>query len=251
MMRRTSHLPPVWRLVRLCFFAVLIAAPLMTSAACGRDSRQGASEVNNLKPDQAGPAAPFGLNRIGRGNAYGTRSINMDDLDHAHRHGGGIINQANKGGAAIYDSNAGRTMNVDNNAETRVEASQSIADAIAALDEVKTANVLLTNQNAYVAVVLEYGAGVSNAADGDTQNRTVTDVSDQVKRKIAEKVKATNTDIRNVYVSASPDFVERMSSFRQDIQNGKPVAGFIKEFYNVIERVFPTRAGNNNPVLNP
>lgn len=258
-----------WRITRLCSLAAIVAAVSIGSAACGRESRQGAADINS-KPDQAGPAAPFGLNRIGRGNAYGTRSINMSDLDHAHRHGGGIMNQAAREGGRVLDAGgqSGTHMNTNREgftginggpmptdggrlqSESKVEISQAIADAVAALDEVKTANVLVTGRNAYVAVVLEYGAGVSNAMDSDTGNRTVTDVSEQIKGKIADKAKSINANIQNVYVSASPDFVERMNAFRQDIQNGKPAAGFIKEFYNIIERVFPTRAGNNNPVLN-
>lgn len=253
------------RMVRLCSLALLAAALSSGSAGCGRESRQGAADINP-KPDQAGPAAPFGLNRIGRGNAYGTRSINMNDLDHAHRHGAGVINQAAREGGRVLDGTAAESgagtptqsgTNMNTNREgyagagggANVEASQTVADAVAGLDEVKTANVLLAGRSAYVAVVLEYGAGVSNAADSETNNRTVTDISDQVKGKVADKVKSVNTSVQNVYVSASPDFVERMSAFRQDLQNGKPAAGFIKEFYNVIERVFPTRAGNNNPVL--
>lgn len=240
--RGNSFMKPAWSAARLLGIAALAASLSISVTGCAKDSRQGAYEIKNVKPDQAGPAAPFGLNRVGRGNSYGTRSINMQDLNDAHHHGGGVINQANRENATIYGAESARS---------KVQSSQSIADAVTALDEVKSANVLVTDHNAYIAVVLEYGAGIANPDNSKTNNTTITDVSDQVKTKIADKVKTTHSYIKNVYISASPDFVERMRSFRQDIQNGKPVAGFVKEFYNVIERVFPMRAGNTNPVITP
>lgn len=158
----------------------------------------------------------------------------------------------------------------DSPAAQNVEISQSIADAIAGMDEVESANVLVADNNAYVAVVLERGAGKplgaspspgqspeaspgaanTPAAQAESDD-AAGDVTDELKNRIAQKAQSVNTNIKRVYVSASPDFVERMNTFRQDIQNGRPAAGFIKEFYTVVERLFPTRAGQNNPVVAP
>ncbi|MEK1832384.1 YhcN/YlaJ family sporulation lipoprotein [Priestia megaterium] len=50
--------------------------------------------------------------------------------------------------------------NVDNNNQTRLEVADKAADRIAKLNEVDTANVIVTNRNAYVAVVLKNGENV-------------------------------------------------------------------------------------------
>ncbi|NGY89518.1 hypothetical protein F3K44_01925 [Bacillus megaterium] len=47
--------------------------------------------------------------------------------------------------------------NVDDNNQTRLEVADKAADRIAKLDEVDSANVIVTNRNAYVAVVLRDG----------------------------------------------------------------------------------------------
>ncbi|GIP36571.1 hypothetical protein J2TS4_57810 [Paenibacillus sp. J2TS4] len=48
------------------------------------------------------------------------------------------------------------------NASSKMEMSQHVADAVAALDEVESANVLVTDNNAYVAVNLHSGSAVQN-----------------------------------------------------------------------------------------
>jgi len=39
------------------------------------------------------------------------------------------------------------------------------------------------------------------------------EVTDRLKKKIADQVKATDWDIRNVYVSSDPDFVNLMKGY--------------------------------------
>jgi len=68
------------------------------------------------------------------------------------------------------------------------------------------------------------------------------EVSSQLKQKIASKVKSINSKIENVYVSADPDFVDRMNGYIQNLQQGRPVRGFIDEFNTMVERIFPTNA---------
>lgn len=140
-----------------------------------------------------------------------------------------------------------------------VQLSQEIANQLASLPEVQTANVLVTNNNAYVAVVLRSGTavtgtgqgtnvtGTTNLGNANTGTTGVRDVSQDVKDKIADKVRSVNPNIRNVYVSANPDFVERMNVFAQEVRNGRPVEGLLNEFNNVIKRVFPSNAGSVSP----
>lgn len=131
------------------------------------------------------------------------------------------------------------------NANSRFEVSQAIADQLVTLPEVKSANVLVTGNNAYVAVGLNYGSSVTNT--GHPQNPGIQDVSGQVKDKIADKVRSIRPDIANVYVSANPDFVERAYALAQDVKNGRPISGVVNEFSNIVKRLFPANAGSMNP----
>jgi YhcN/YlaJ family sporulation lipoprotein len=120
-----------------------------------------------------------------------------------------------------YDPNGN---NNDNN-QTRLEVADKVADRIAKLDEVETANVIVANRNAYVAVVLQ------NGANGE--------VTDRLEKKIADQVRATDRDIRDVFVSSNPDFVNRMEDYGSRINEGDPVTGLFEEFTETVRRVFP------------
>ena len=109
--------------------------------------------------------------------------------------------------------------------QTRLEVADEAADQIAELDEVERANVIVTNQNAYVAVVLRDGA------KGE--------VTDRIENNIANQVKATDPDIQNVYVSSNPDFVDRMKDYGERISEGDPIEGLFEEFNEMVRRVFP------------
>jgi YhcN/YlaJ family sporulation lipoprotein len=114
--------------------------------------------------------------------------------------------------------------NFDND-QKRMEVADKAADRIKDLDEVERANVIVTNRNAYVAVVLRDGA------KGEVTNR--------LEKKIADKVKDSDSDIRNVYVSSNPNFVNRMEDYGNRINQGDPIEGFFDEFNEMVRRVFP------------
>lgn len=149
------------------------------------------------------------------------------------------------------------TQNSHNN--TTVEMSQEVAERIAAMPEVERANVLLTNRNAYIAVVVSESTRKDN---DNTKQRTnqanrgggfverefdvmnaPDEVSDQLKDRIAKQVQSMNPDVNNVYVSTNPDFVDRTNDFMQQVQEGRPVRGFIEEFNTMVERIFPENSG--------
>lgn len=154
---------------------------------------------------------------------------------------------------------------------TRMEISNKIADTITAMDEVDTATVLLTDQNAYVAVVLDNGTGYGasnlgrNVGKANTDrsglmrtpnamgNNATTDrmgrqgpgagdegITEDLKTAIAKRVKSVEPNVQNVYVSANPDFVGRMRGYGERFQNGHPVRGMIIEFNTLVKRIFPT-----------
>ncbi len=111
-----------------------------------------------------------------------------------------------------------------NNNHMRVadQAAKKIAD----LKEVDRANVIVTDNNAYVAV----------HTGNDTNDRVAKDVEN----KISRIVKSTDRDIENVYVSQDPDFFNRLTTYTNDIQRGRPIEGFFDEFGEMVRRVFPT-----------
>ena len=117
-------------------------------------------------------------------------------------------------------------MNNNRNNDNRIEVAERAADKITALREVDTANVFVTENNAYVAAQLADNAGDELTTD--------------LEKKIADMVKSTDRDIDNVYVSVNPDFYNRTTSYANDIRNGRPVAGFFDEFRTLIQRIFPT-----------
>ena len=111
------------------------------------------------------------------------------------------------------------------NLERADQAEKNVTD----LDEVESATVIVTNNNAYVAAVL---TSKGNVAEGSEE-------LDQINAKISDQVKEIKPDIDNVYVSVNPDFTERMSDYADKINEGEPVEGLGEEFNILIKRIFP------------
>ncbi|WP_274649627.1 YhcN/YlaJ family sporulation lipoprotein [Paenibacillus humicola] len=169
----------------------------------------------------------------------------------------------------------GRRLNSNNivgsHANYRLEMSDEIADRIAAMKEVNRAYVMLTDNNAYVAVSLNEGTKGGKENDGKqpplsrtnqafqrpgilnplnygaslpgTYRIQSADVAGALKDKIAREVQRMAPQIKNVYVSANPDFMSRMTSYMEDVRLGHPIQGFVAEFNAMVERVFPARSG--------
>lgn len=112
---------------------------------------------------------------------------------------------------------------VTNDGENRLEVADEAADHIVKMEEVESANVIVTNRNAYVAVVLHEGV----------------EGTKQLEDKIAEEARAANKDFNNVYVSMNPDFVQQTTDYGNKIRAGEPVEGFFEEFSDTVKRVFP------------
>jgi spore cortex protein len=131
---------------------------------------------------------------------------------------GNNMNNGNNGNGMLDDGNA-------NNGQQTMESAEEAANKVNELKEVRDANVIVTENNAFVAVVME------GKAKGE--------VTKDIEQKVAKAVKDTDKDINNVYVSSNPDFVKRMKDYGNDLQNGKPVRGLFEEFSEMTRRVFP------------
>ena len=134
-------------------------------------------------------------------NAVGTETIVKDEVD--------------------KESTTDTNQNKEGNHKLAV--ADDVADKLVKMEEVESANVIVTDTNAYVAVVLKEGADGSEA----TEN------------KIADEVRSTNATFKNVYVSLNPDFVKQMNEYGTKIRANEPVEGFFTEFSDAMKRVFP------------
>jgi spore cortex protein len=121
----------------------------------------------------------------------------------------------------------GQNVNFNNSIhnQTRMEVADKAAYKVKNLKEVKQANVIVSNRNAFVAVVLD--------------NQPKGAIRKELENKISDVVKSTDNNIRNVYVSANPDFVDRMTDYVDKIQQGKPIQGLFEEFTEMTQRIFP------------
>ncbi|MFE5317538.1 YhcN/YlaJ family sporulation lipoprotein [Paenibacillus sp. NPDC056579] len=108
--------------------------------------------------------------------------------------------------------------------DNRIQVARQAADKIVQLPGVKSANVLVTQNNAYVAAVLKDGTG---------------QLTRDMEGQIAQQVKSTDGNVHNVYVSTNPDFVQRVNNYAADVAAGRPVSGFFAEFTEMVKRVFP------------
>lgn len=107
--------------------------------------------------------------------------------------------------------------------DQKVELADDVSDKIVGMEEVESANVFVTDNNAYVAVVL----------------KNCTNATEELETKIADEARATNADFKNVYVSTNPDFSKEFTDYGDKIRAGEPVEGFFEEFSDTVKRVFP------------
>jgi spore cortex protein len=116
--------------------------------------------------------------------------------------------------------------NSDQN-NNRITVADTAAKKIVEMREVDQANVLVTDNQAYVAAQLEDNAGKQ--------------LEKNVEKQISDIVKSTDQNIDTVYISVNPDFYNRTTTYANDIRNGRPIEGLFEEFTTLIHRVFPTR----------
>jgi YhcN/YlaJ family sporulation lipoprotein len=143
----------------------------------------------------------------------------------------------------------------------RMEMSEEIAQALTGMNSIKSSYVMLTDDNAYVAVSLDESppqgkmASRSNNAykgrEGVEMSKRLHSMAtgsdmltEQVKADVADEVRRFRPRIKHVYVSANPDFVGRMSAYMGDVAAGHPIQGFMAEFNALVERVFPVQAAD-------
>ncbi|MDQ1004595.1 YhcN/YlaJ family sporulation lipoprotein [Neobacillus niacini] len=126
--------------------------------------------------------------------------------------------------------------NTNNNNNTRTDRNglwvvEEAEDNVQKLEEVKRANVIAVNRNAYVGVVMV----------DDFHGELYPYVEDE----IAQQVRSADGTIQNVYISTNRDFVRQMGQYRDKIQNGRHADGLNGGFNNMVRRVFNNHTGVN------
>lgn len=126
--------------------------------------------------------------------------------------------------------------NTNHNNNTRADRNglwvvEEAEDNVQNLDEVKRANVIAVNRNAYVGVEM----------DEDFHGELYPYIEDQ----IAQQVRAADGSIQNVYISSNRDFVRQMRQYRGQLQNGNTNDGLDGGFDNMVRRVFNNHQGVN------
>ncbi|MFS1513982.1 YhcN/YlaJ family sporulation lipoprotein [Chengkuizengella sp. SCS-71B] len=240
-------------MVNSVFTRFIVAGSLIFSLSACTTDNEGA--IDNRTGDNINPYGVYDANdRDGRN--YNANRLGMNTRNN-------ILNTDRLNNRASDM----RANNIHQN--TNVRESKKIANAIANMKEVKRANVLLTDNNAYIAVELTdntnkgmtgksikgkslkgtskgnveyYGLGMNAGKKVRSFSDTMTN---EVKKKISNKVKSMDKNVNNVYVSANADFVERINNYMVDIGEGRPVRGFMDEFNTFMNRVFPMNMDRN------
>ena len=211
---------------------LMVTATLSTLllAGCGTDNANDTAmrnQDNTLRNVNYNPNNNNGYPN--QNNNYGYPNGNDNVINRADRNNNRdhITNRNNNDGINVNNQNNNR-MNVNNrnDNQNRMAVADKAAEKIVSMREIDQANVIVTDNNAYVAAKLANHNG--NRLEKDIEN------------KISDVVKSTDQNIDNVYVSVNPDFYERTTSYANDIRNGRPIAGFFDEFNTLVRRIFPT-----------
>ncbi|WP_219838375.1 YhcN/YlaJ family sporulation lipoprotein [Paenibacillus sp. R14(2021)] len=96
-----------------------------------------------------------------------------------------------------------------------------------------------TSMNSAMNRELPMSRGMSTYSENSTEMSNAAPGS--LKDRIAQEVKRMSPQIKEVYVSSNPDFVNRMTAYMNDVRLGHPIQGFIAEFNAMVDRIFPHR----------
>jgi YhcN/YlaJ family sporulation lipoprotein len=141
----------------------------------------------------------------------------------------GALNTVNSLGNPDFNFTNTNNQNNTTTNRTGLRVVKEAEDNVQNLHEVKRAEIIAANRNAYVGVVM----------DDDFHGELYSYVEDQ----IAQQVRAADATIHNVYISSNRDFVKQMSQYRDQIKNGRPADGTNDEFNKMVRKVFNKHEG--------
>lgn len=90
---------------------------------------------------------------------------------------------------------------------------------------VQSASVVISGSTAYIGLGLK--------------PNTEKDRTTLISKDVAERVKAANTKLKQVYVTSDPDLVTRIKKIADGIKKGQPVSSFANELTEINRRIKP------------
>jgi YhcN/YlaJ family sporulation lipoprotein len=160
----------------------------------------------------------------------------------------------------------------DNHNNSSMHYSQSLSDLVTGIDGVGTSVVMLTDRNAYVAIVIDLTATgtIGNGESRETDNRgnslgmyntetgssyadpnflvtginsyyTIYDheqISGDLKQRIAEALRRKVPHVMEVHISANRDFINQMNVYSIEARKGHSLRPYVQEFNQVATRFF-------------
>ncbi|GIP41439.1 hypothetical protein J31TS4_47190 [Paenibacillus sp. J31TS4] len=160
----------------------------------------------------------------------------------------------------------------------RLMFSQTLSRRVEAIDGVNSALVMLTDQNAYVAILVDNTATGTIGGSGPRQETnnsgtslgrynpetfsqyanpndlatginnywTVSkpeNLSHAFKQRIAQTIRAYHPAVVEVHISANREFINQMNMYAQESWKGHPLDGYAEDFNKMVNRLF---GGNGN-----
>jgi|SRR5690625_189147 len=226
--------------MKVKIMSLLMVAGIILGGCQGNTNDEGMTDRNNQNVDPIR-------------NSDDNRADRIDNRDRNNRTN--EMNRDNRTNEPNTRNISDRNQGTNDQYDIAEEAAEKITNDI---DEIDNAYVLTTNNNAYVAAVLDNDNNDNRQGTADTnqknnkdakarnisnkdndQDHTGGELTDDVKKEISDIVQSVDNNIDNVYISTNPDFADLTTDYVDQMNNGKPIRGFFDEIGNMIERVFP------------
>jgi hypothetical protein len=194
---------------------------------------------------------------------YGARESVYDTHNYGSQKGtGGALDKSTR----LYGYSKGDAAHRN----TRLVYSQTLSDAVTGMPGVNTAFVMLTDRNAYAAILIDntatgtksYKRETNNSgtsvgryyphsfhsqadrrkvATGSSSYETVEhteNLSHGFKHAIAANIRQHHPAVTDVYISANRDFVNQLNVYAQESWSGRPIDRHLAEFNQSALRLF-------------
>lgn len=195
----------------------LLSAIALGLAACGTRT-ENASENPNMKANEAPPAAPFGINvqNLSDDNNY----VKYKELQSQAANHEGHISMA----------------------QSKLILSDRLANSIMKLDGIRDAAVLLSADQAYVAIA-------PAVPDGTEGSAAVTEVSPELQAAITGIIKQMDIGVGQVYITAQGDYMDRFTAVRAEKQTKQSAEALKQELFQMFNRIIPSPTGGSGGLL--
>lgn len=153
----------------------------------------------------------------------------------------------------------------------KLEYSQFLSNQLNAMNGVNTAIVMTTDQNAYVALMIDSSAVGTKGTTKETNNQGTNKgfyndnapfddilpsndlnngynsyetavhhdmLSHRFKQAMAEKIRLLQPNLMDVYISANRDFLNKMNNYAQESWKGHSLMPLLPDFNQTVARVF-------------